>query len=117
MGAKVGADVHSRQATSGDIQRALPQVNGVSGGIRPHPGDRLELIWELEAAGSNRAIPDSFQIRCRLLEAGLGASSSCRLMSVGRGSASAHVGFHQPAGLRSYCIARKCVRLRRPPSV
>jgi len=45
-----------------------------------------------------------------LLGAGLGASS-CRLMSAGRGSASAHVGSHHPAGLRSYPIDRKCVRL------
>ena len=103
----MGANAHSHTAMPGDVQPLSAPVNATF-------GDWVELIGEQEAVGSNPAIPTVFQIRCRLLEAGLGASS-CRLMSVGRGSASAHVGFHQPAGLRSCRIARKCVRLRRPP--
>jgi hypothetical protein len=34
VGAKVGANVHSHQATSGDIQQAFPQVNATLGDAR-----------------------------------------------------------------------------------
>jgi hypothetical protein len=34
VGAKVGANVYSHQATSGDIQPALPQLNATSGDAR-----------------------------------------------------------------------------------
>ena len=34
VGAKVGANVYRHQATSGDIQPALPQFNAISGDAR-----------------------------------------------------------------------------------
>jgi hypothetical protein len=40
VGAKVGANVHSHQAMPGDVQPALPQVNGTPGdmGLRQATG-------------------------------------------------------------------------------
>jgi len=35
--AKVGANVHSHQAMPGDVQPALPQVNGTLGDMEPRP--------------------------------------------------------------------------------
>jgi hypothetical protein len=32
----MGANVHSHQATSGDIQPAFPQMNATLGDVRPH---------------------------------------------------------------------------------
>src|SRR5262249_32115771 len=57
LGAKVGANMHSHRATSGDVQPAPSQVNGTPGRHCATSGGWLELIWEQEAAGSNPAIP------------------------------------------------------------
>ena len=57
VGAKVGANVHSHQATSGDSQPCVAAVQRHIGRHQATSGDRVELIWEQEAAGSNPAIP------------------------------------------------------------
>jgi hypothetical protein len=41
VGAKVGANVHSHQATPGDVEPPLPQVNGTPGDI----GLRQATAW------------------------------------------------------------------------
>jgi hypothetical protein len=41
VGAKVGANVHSHQATPGDVQPPLPQVNGTPGDM----GLRRAIEW------------------------------------------------------------------------
>jgi len=64
VGAEVGANVQSHQATSGNVQREPSQVTpcrAIPGCVRR----LVELIWEQEAAGLNPAIPTSFQICCR----------------------------------------------------
>ena len=57
VGAKVGANVHRLQATSGDVRRLLYQVMAAFGRRGTTSGGCAELIWEQEAAGSNPAIP------------------------------------------------------------
>jgi hypothetical protein len=53
----VGANVHSYQATPGDVERASLQLNGTLSVIGLRQATGVELIWEQEAAGSNPAIP------------------------------------------------------------
>ena len=53
----MGANVHRRQATLGDVQRASSQVDAHAGRHQAMSSVRMKLIWEQEAAGSNPAIP------------------------------------------------------------
>jgi hypothetical protein len=109
VGANVGANVHSRQATPGDVQPPLPQVNGT-------PGDMgyVRRLGEADLGAGGRGFesrhPDSFSNMLSIA----GGQHGSRYLSlhVGRrGSTSAHVGSHQFAELTYYPVSRTCVRL------